>query len=424
VELVSWGLMRTQAPALAPRNRFEAEGLAALGQGARFAIHAAGRSYSDVALPREGAFAVATSGLGHVVSFDRKLGIVSAEAGVTLRAIQELALPWGWGLPVLPGTAWATLGGALANDVHGKNHGSRGAFSRCVKSVRMVRSDRGVFVLDRSEEALWRATVGGLGATGLMTALTIQLEPWAGSQVAFEQRRFVGIEQFMRLSQHPAEFVVGWIDAFSNPPRGIVFMGERRAGLEEPRAGGSLSWPLPPAKVISTPFSKAFNQAYWASHRDGGGKVADWLSFFCPLDGVGNWNRLYGRGGFSQFQCVVPAPDAPSVLGEMFKMCREAGLGSFLSVIKKFGSLPSEGVLSFAREGVTFAMDFPNQAGTGALLQKLGHVALAAGGALYPAKTCFGRAEMEASFPRWREWREQWDAEAGSSSEWIKRATK
>lgn len=427
MDLNSWAGLCSQARhAHQPNDRFDATTtLARSGVGG--AIHAAGRSYSDVALPLDGGDATLTCKMRHIVSFDREKGVMEVESGVNLGEIQSLALEAGWGLAVLPGTALATAGGAFANDVHGKNHIKRGAFSRTVIKVCMMRSDRGVFDLDRSEPALWHATVGGLGATGLILTLTLQLVRWGSSQVLYAQTRFVGLSDFLLLARGlDDEYVVGWVDTFSNPVRGVVFHGSvfgDGAIIEANGHGRLSSISMPNAPLINAWMTRGFNKAYWWSHSDARGKLAQWPSFFCPLDKLKNWNRLYGKAGFSQFQCVIPEAQAVAAYEEIFQRCRHAGQGSFLSVIKRFGSISSEGALSFSRAGVTFAMDFPNAPISTALLTSLSHVAMKAGGALYPAKMnvqCMD--DFERSFPDWASWRLHWDKPMGAcATPWLRR---
>lgn len=428
MQLRSWtGLKVESSPIAFPRDRFAAVRALDAGAGGG-AIYAGGRSYSDIALPVEGGRAFLTRDMQHMVRFDRETGLMRAEAGASLRSMQEIALAAGWGLPIIPGTAWATLGGALASDVHGKNHSSSGAFSRCVVSASMWRSDRGVFELTRSDEGLWKATVGGLGATGVILDLTIQLKRWPSQWMLKSQARFTGVEEAVEmLRASPAEYTVGWVDTFASPPRGIMFFGghaEVSSAKPVREAGGRVfAAPLPEVGAISSWASRAFNQVYWMAHPNRRAASVGWREFFCPLDEIASWNKLYGSRGFSQFQCVVPMQVASEAYNEMFKLCRQAGEGSFLSVIKKFGGIESEGVLSFPREGITFAMDFPNRANTPQLVRTLSRVALASGGALYPAKMNFeSMVQLESSFPAWDSWRKHWDLGGGGcQSSWIRR---
>lgn len=414
-----------------PRNA-EAAARGLSSHGSRLgSIHGAGRSYSDVGLPRLGAGALRTQGMAHVLSFDRERGEMVVEAGTTLRDIQTLALGADWCLPVMPGTAWATAGGALANDVHGKNHPRVGSFSRCVKSLTLARADRGVFELARDQADLWAATVGGLGATGVVLRLKLRLAPCATSWMAVSRVRFHGVGAALRLLREShAEHAVGWVDTFAKPARGVMFFGHG-ASVSETRengtaqgTGGLLSLlPLPRVPAINAWVSLVFNQAYWLAHAAGPERLVGWREFFCPLDALKGWNALYGKRGFSQFQCVVPEAQAEATYEEMFSLCRRAGQGSFLSVIKRFGSVPSEGVLSFTRPGISFAMDFPNVAAAPVLVASLARLALDAGGALYPAKMAFASLDqLDASFPNWRAWQRQWDPQWGAcKTGWLDR---
>jgi FAD/FMN-containing dehydrogenase len=426
MQLQSWGLARASAQELwTPANQTAAARLARHAWAARggWVAHGAGRSYADSALPAAGASAMNLSGMRHVVSFDRQTGVIEVEAGATLGFIQALGLESGWGLPVMPGTALATVAGALANDVHGKNHGTAGCFSRSVISLTMARSDRGVFVLDRAQGPMWRATVGGLGATGLMLSIRIQLERWDGPWIQTRHRRFEGVEEFLNLSERPqGPYEVAWVDAFAARPRGVLFSGQRPQAGRQAKPTPSLAWPLASLKVMSAPVAKAFNVAYWSAHRDGGRSLTHWRPFFCPLDNFGQWNKMYGAAGFLQFQGVVPSASARGALEAMFRRCRDRGLGSFLAVLKRFGSIPSEGALSFAREGITFAMDFPASSGASQLTRDLVAIALEAGGAAYPAKTSLQPKEFRQAYPEWEVWREQWDERGPTRSGWIERA--
>lgn len=429
MDLSSWsGAVASAATIWTPNNRHElVPGMGRWpGMGPVGVVHGNGRSYSDVALPTPGGAVLRTREMCHVVGFDRSLGIMEVEAGASLWSIQELALPAGWGLSVLPGTSRATVGGALANDVHGKNHASAGSFSRGVLSARLYRADRGMVELTRADPELWAATVGGLGATGLIATVTLQLSRWASSVIELDQERFVGVSEFLAAAAAAGghEYAVGWLDTFASPARGVFFRGRVCAEEAAPRARAlALSAPLPRVRVINGVVSRAFNAAYWSAHRNGAGIKSGWESFFCPLDRIETWNRLYGPKGFSQFQCVIPTGVAVDAYDEIFKECRRADQGSFLSVIKKFGDVASEGYLSFARPGVTFAMDFPNQDGTVALQARLVRIAMEAGGALYPAKMGIeSMDDFERSFPQWASWRAQWDkGGVFAGSAWIAR---
>ena len=420
----SWGLLSSTSNCIfEPHSRLDASE-AILAEGV---IFASGRSYSDIALPLEGKRVTKTSSLNHFISYDRKSGVIEVEAGVTLREIQKVTLKDGWGLAVLPGTSYVTVGGALANDIHGKNHHSQGAFSLAVESFTLLRSSsKGVEVVTKHEKDLWRATVGGLGVTGLILTVKLKLKRWSGGLMRVKQSRFVGIDEYIEISKSSSEYTVGWIDALSNPVRGVFFEGDHQEGehsfscLKESRV---ISNPLPTIKWIGRNTTKLFNEMYWIAHQSEKDYLVNWQKFFFPLDNINGWNTLYGKEGFQQFQCRLPFSTAKKGLAAIFKACQDANLGSFLSVIKSFGSIPSEGVLSFANEGVTFAMDFPQEKVTNNLIEKLCWIVLEHEGGLYPAKVCIPNSKIFIrAFPDWEEWYKLWSYEFGNcSSIWLNR---
>lgn len=432
MEFLSWGRMRSDSERVStPKHRYEVASLLS-DLSMQTVVHGGGRSYSDIALPKVDGGVVVTGQMNHVISFNREDGFLEVEAGISLRDVQSLALSAGWGLSVIPGTAWATVGGCLANDIHGKNHTMRGAFSRSVVRFTIFR-DGDLLSVDRSCADLWSATIGGLGATGLIVSVTIQLIRWGSNSVMFKQERFVGIDEFLKKSDaciaSGDEHVVGWIDAFSRVPKGVIFSGNLcgdASGAMLSETGGRViepTYPLPTSRLINPWVARAFNKAYWATHPDRGGVISRWEKFFCPLDIISGWNRLYGGAGFSQFQCVIPKARAQEGLGEILAACRKSGEGSFLSVIKTFGDLPSEGYLSFPRSGITFAMDFANNETTAKLFDLLIALTMHHGGSIYPAKVCLkNRNDFERMFPEWDKWAKLWCKDGlGAGSAYLNR---
>lgn len=432
MEFLSWGRMRSESEQVStPKHRYEVASLLSE-LNIQTVVHGGGRSYSDVALPRANGGVVSTGQMNHVISFNRDEGFLEVEAGISLRDVQSLALTAGWGLAVIPGTAWATVGGCLANDIHGKNHTMRGAFSQSVVRFTIFR-DGDLLAVDRSNGDLWSATVGGLGATGLIVSVTLQLIRWSSNSVVFKQERFVGIEDFLNKSNafivNGDEHVVGWIDTFSIVPKGVIFAGNvcgEASGRIKGEKGGRViepTYPLPTSRLINPWVARAFNKVYWATHPNRDGMISSWEKFFCPLDNISGWNRLYGGAGFSQFQCVIPRECAQEGLGEILAACRKSGEGSFLSVIKTFGDMPSEGYLSFPRPGVTFAMDFANNEATVKLFDQLIALTKYHGGAIYPAKVCLkNRNDFEQMFPEWDKWAKFWCKDGlGSGSAYLNR---
>ena len=386
-----------------------------------------GRSYGDVCL-NDGGVLLDCAGLDRFLDYDPDSGRLRVEAGVSLEAVLARVLRDGWFLPVTPGTRHVTVAGAVANDVHGKNHHRAGTFGRHVRAVGLLRSDRGALTCSAEDNPdLFRATVGGLGLTGLITWVELQLKAVPGPAVEVEAVPFASLDEFLSLSRESDgrwEYTVAWIDALGRGPRsgrGVFFRGNHVEGeAPAPRAGtrlavppGTPGWLLGPAVV------RLFNAVYFRRQSRRGRQRVDYRPFFYPLDGIRHWNRLYGRRGFFQFQCVVPEDAAVTVLGDILQRAARAGQGSFLSVLKVFGDVPSPGLLSFPRPGVTLALDFPNRGErTRALLRDFEERVREAGGALYPAKDALmSPRSFRAFFPRWAELAEQADP-AFSSSFW------
>ena len=355
-----------------------------------------GRSYGDVCL-NDGGHLLLGRGLDRFIAFDAAQGILRAEAGVLLSEILDLIVPQGWFLPVTPGTRFVTLGGAVANDVHGKNHHRAGTFGHHVRAFELVRSDGSRRLCSPSENPDWfAATIGGLGLTGLITWVEIQLRAIAGPWIQAESRRFANLSEFFALSaaadtEH--EFTVAWVDCAASGRdlgRGILLSGDfapASAGSgKRPKAHGLLNVPFTPPVSLINPLSlRVFNALYY--RKPEGRFLTHYEPFFYPLDAIGHWNRIYGPKGFLQYQCVLPPQVAEPALSELLARIAKSGQGSFLAVLKRFGDKPAVGMLSFPRPGVTIALDSPLLGDkTLRLLDGLDDVVLEAGGAVYPAK--------------------------------------
>ena len=376
-----------------------------------------GRSYGDSCL-NDGGVLLTTERLDHFVDLDEQSGILRCEAGATLAAILELAVPRGFFLPVVPGTKYVSVGGAIANDIHGKNHHRAGAFGRHVLHLELLRSDGTRRVLG-AEDALFRATVGGLGLTGLITQAEIQLVRIPGPCMKTEAIRFERLEEFEQLTRESDaqwEYTVAWVDSLSRPPgRGVFLRGSHAEGSARAPAR---RWSVPidlPSGLLNSAMVRALNAVYrWAARP--GVRYQHYEPFFFPLDSVLAWNRIYGRPGFFQFQCVVPKMET---IRELLDRVAAEGSGSFVSVLKTFGDLPSPGMLSFPRPGLTLTLDFANRgARTWALLEALETEVRNAGGALYPAKDArMSRATFLQGSPRLAEFTPHIDP-AFSSSFW------
>ncbi len=370
-----------------------------------------GRSYGDSCLNDNGSLLL-TRGLDRWIRFDRDTGRLECEAGVSLDDIHHLTVPAGWFLPVTPGTRFVTVGGAIANDVHGKNHHRSGTFARHVRSFELLRSDGSRRLCSRQQNADWfRASVGGLGLTGLITRAELQLRPIVSPLIDNEEIRMRNLNEFFDLadaSDATHEYTVAWVDCLAGGDalgRGIFIRGNHSSTPAPLVVPPPRSLPVPldaPSFLLNTHSVRAFNSLYAAklkTDRVRGDK--HYQPFFYPLDAVGHWNRLYGKRGFFQHQCVVPRDGYGGPIRDILRRIAASGQASFLAVLKLFGDLPAEGLLSFPRPGVTLALDFPNRGpSTLRLLDELDSVVFSHGGALYPAKDArMSPAHFQKSFP-------------------------
>jgi FAD/FMN-containing dehydrogenase len=372
-----------------------------------------GRSYGDACLNRGGALWL-TRGLDRFIAFDERGGILECEAGVLLDDIITVVLPRGWFLPVTPGTRFASLGGAIANDVHGKNHHRAGTLGEHVLALTLTRSDGQRIECTRAPQAeenpAWlRATIGGLGLTGVITCARLQLRRVAGPWLDSEGLRFDTLEEFFELSRRSEtdwEYTVAWIDCVGGDPRytrGVFFRANHAddPGPAPPPREHSL--PITPPFSLVGGFSlRAFNRLYLALNgaRQGVRRQA-LLPFFYPLDAIAGWNRMYGPRGFYQYQCVVPQAVQADATAALLAAIRASGQGSFLAVLKTFGERPAAGLLSFPRAGTTLALDFPDRgAPTEALFARLDAIVAEAGGRIYMAKDArMGRDLFRTGYP-------------------------
>ena len=423
-ERLSWGRFPRQSAARVHALNWRDDPLPAT---APILPRGCGSSYGDSCLNAGGTL-LDTARLDRLIAFDRESGVVRCEAGVTLERLLEVIVPAGWFLPVSPGTQRVSVAGAIANDVHGKNHHRAGTFGCHVRAFELACSDGSRRQCSpESEAALFAATVGGLGLTGLVTWVEFQLRPIASAFLDVETLSFHGVDEFLALSQESHErfeHTVAWVDATS---RGRHFA----RGLFM-RANHAQEGPLTPrsrARRLSIPFDfpgfalsrlpvRAFNGLHYHAARRGESR-AHLEPFFYPLDAIGGWNRMYGRRGFVQHQCVVPMGPAREAVRALLDAITASGEASFLSVLKVFGDRPSPGLLSFPRPGVTLALDFPMRGErTLALLERLDAIVMEAGGAIYPAKDARMSGEtFRRSFPRLAEFLPHIDP-AFSSSFW------
>lgn len=387
------------------------------------------RSYGDSCLNSGGAL-IDMRGLDRFIAFDAESGILRAEAGVSFSEILRLVAPKGWFPPTTPGTRFVTLGGALANDVHGKNHHGAGSIGRHVRAFGLLRSDRGrLTVTPQNDPALFASTVGGLGLTGVIEWVELQLVKIGGAYLDVETVPYDSLDAFWSLAEESVqrfEHTVAWIDCTSRGAkrgRGIFsranWIADGVYDIHDDR-----TWKRIPLEAPGFALNRltvgAFNNVY---HRLNSAKAGTsrqhYAAFFYPLDAMLDWNRLYGRRGMLQYQCVIPRGNERDAIGALLDVITASGQASFLAVLKTFGDLPSPGLLSFSRAGATLALDFPYRGEvTLNLMAQLDAIVSEAGGALYPAKD--GRMTRELfrrSFPRW----EQVVRDAALSSDFWRR---
>ncbi len=376
---------------------------------ARGLAYGMGRSYGDVCLNPDGLL-WQTAAMDHLIRFNADTGELSCEAGVQLRDIQRLLTPRGWMLPVTPGTQFVTVGGAIANDVHGKNHHVMGSFGGHVRRLVLVRTDGSRIECGPQLRPDWfRATIGGLGLTGVISEVDLQLRRVHGPWLQVETLPYVGLDRFFELSEASApdwEYTVSWIDCLAGPLCKGIFMRGNHAVLsdrDEPRPR-KLSMPLTPPFSLVQPFTlRPFNLLYHAAQSaKAGTATSHYEPFFYPLDHIRHWNRMYGPRGFYQYQSVVPSATAHEATREMLKAIALSGEGSFLAVLKTFGPGQGAGMLSFPQPGATIALDFPNNgARTTRLFKTLDAIVRGANGRIYMAKDArMPRDLFESGYPR------------------------
>jgi FAD/FMN-containing dehydrogenase len=361
-----------------------------------------GRSYGDVCLNHDSSL-LRMHNLTRFISFSRSDGVVRCEAGMSLSDLLAFAVPRGWFLPVSPGTKFVTVGGAIANDVHGKNHHLCGTFGRYVNRFEILRSDGSVLDCSADKNTdIFRATIGGLGLTGTILWAEIQLKPITSPFIAIDSIKFSSLDEFFTISAETSqkyEYTVSWIDCISrgSEGRGIFMGGNHTSEIGKRPLPVTVTLPFQFPEICLNHYSmRLFNEVYYHRQRAKSvHKIVHYNPFFYPLDAVSHWNRAYGPRGFLQFQCVISRESFPELFTEVLR----SGSGSFLAVLKEFGDSISPGIMSFPRQGVTLALDFPFRGDeTLHLLRRLEHLVRAAGGRLYPAKDAVMEPESFTSF--------------------------
>ncbi len=359
-----------------------------------------GRAYGDSAINRSAT--IDMRGLNRMLDFNEKTGQLTVEAGVILGDIIAAFLPRGWFPMVTPGTKFVTVGGAIAADVHGKNHHKDGSFRSSVDWVEVMGADGKVTRCSpKKNAALFDHTLGGMGLTGVILRAALRLRPVETAWIQQTTQPAASLKDAMALFEaaQDATYSVAWIDCLATGDdlgRSLVMLGEHAALSDIPKADQRTPFATPKKSKRKVPLDfpgfalnkyslKAFNRAYYnAGLKKEGTALIDWDSYFYPLDAILEWNRIYGSRGFAQFQCVLPLDTSEAGLTALLDTIAATGSGSFLAVLKRFGAQDS--AFSFPMEGYTLALDFPISDKTHALLDQLDAITLAHGGRFYLAK--------------------------------------
>jgi decaprenylphospho-beta-D-ribofuranose 2-oxidase len=416
VKLSGWGnypqidvnLLRARGPAAAG---------AAIAASASLIARGNGRAYGDAALNARATVSMLPS--DRVLAFDAATGRLECEGGILLSDIIELFVPRGWFVPVTPGTKFVTLGGMIAADVHGKNHHGAGSFGDHVESLQLALADGRVVRCSPTENPeLFAATRGGMGLTGIILSAAFRMMPIETVFIRQETHRARNLGEAMeRFEQSQSwTYSVAWIDCLAKGDslgRSLVYLGEH-AGRDElpPSLNASLDPVVRRKKRVPFDFPgfalnrwtvRAFNELYYRRGRPGESFV-DYDTYFYPLDAILEWNRIYGRAGFVQYQCVLPKAASATGMKALLERIARSGMGSFLAVLKLFGK--QDGLLSFPMEGYTLALDFPANVSTFSLLIELDAIVADHGGRLYLAKDARGGSDLlRLGYPRLAEFR-------------------
>jgi decaprenylphospho-beta-D-ribofuranose 2-oxidase len=366
-----------------------------------------GRSYGDSA---NAATVLQTSYLNHFIAFDSDTGLLTVEAGVMLRDILKVTVKRGWFLPVTPGTSFVTVGGAIASDVHGKNHHVAGTFGQHVVSMTLLLGTGETVTTSPTKlPDLFHATCGGVGLTGVILTATIQLIPIQSARIEQKTIKTGSLEEACAAFEENGDstYSVAWIDCLATGKqlgRSVLMVGEhaKDGGLDlaikEP-----VTVPIhTPAALLNSLTMRAFNHAYYAKASHLKIQTVSLLPYFYPLDAIGGWNKLYGKAGFVQYQFVLPKADGVANMRKILTEIAQSGGGSFLAVLKQFGAA-NQNLLSFPIEGYTLALDFKVSAANFALLQKLDELVVGMGGQIYLTKDALMQEKtFKTTYPQWQ----------------------
>ncbi|SMG41867.1 FAD/FMN-containing dehydrogenase [Marivirga sericea] len=373
-----------------------------------------GRCYGDASLAKQ---VISTLKHNCILFFDTQNGIIECEAGILFKNLVDFLVPKGWFLPVTPGTKYITLGGAVASDVHGKNHHKEGSFSKHVLSFSiMIESGEILEVSSETYSDLFSATMGGMGLTGLILSVRFRLKKIESAYITQQQVQAKNLDHVIDLftEYKNSTYTMAWIDCLAkgkNQGRSIMYAGEHSQIAELPKKKHDQPLSIPSKRKISVPVNlpsfalnrfsvSVFNQFYYTTHPSKRNQIIDYDSFFYPLDSLLEWNKMYGKKGFIQYQFVIPLADNAAGLKKILDKISQKGWGSFLAVLKLFG--PQDSIISFPMEGLTLALDFPIKKGLFDFLDELDKIVEAHGGRIYLSKDARMQKEtFEATYPNY-----------------------
>ena len=414
--ITSWGRNRdAEMTALRPeRLSAVTAALRQPGVGTGTIAYGDGRNYGDLAMRQNGRV-VLTRRLNRILSFEKDTGLVSVEPGVTFRELHSFASERGYLVPVVPGTAFVTLGGGVASDIHGKNQDTQGCFGDHIEWLDLVVASGDVIRVSRSEHPeLFSATIGGCGLTGVISAIGLRLRQLKANAVSVEEWRVKDLDSFFDLMhQHrtSSTYTVGWVDALQKGRslgRGIFQAAEPvfSDGFSPRTSNRKIPFTCPDA-TLNRASVQAFNSIYYRRvPKNGRSRLVGYEAFHHPLDAISDWNRLYGKSGFFQFQCVLPDESAAIGIRRLLERISGAQAASFLAVLKTFGK-EGLGDLSFPRPGVTLSLDIPARGGGRKFVESLDALTLDHGGRVYLAKDATLTAERFAlMYPKLDKFRE------------------
>ncbi len=409
-EISGWGgYPRCAAKVIKPSSRQDLEKY--LIQTSSLIARGMGRSYGDSA----NALTVLESAYwDHFIAFDQHTGRLTVEAGVRLRDILTITISHGWFLPVTPGTSFVTVGGAIASDVHGKNHHHAGTFGQYVLAMEVLLGSGEVVRTSPTElSELFHATCGGMGLTGVILTATFQLIRIPSAFIHQKTIKANSLEEACDAFEANQEstYSVAWIDCLArgkNLGRSILMLGEHadhggyHLVIKDP-----IQIPIhTPAALLNGLTMRLFNEAYWLKAREVSNQTVPLVPYFYPLDAIGGWNKLYGRAGFVQYQFVIPKSQGVSGLRLILEKIAQTGLGSFLAVLKQFGPA-NQNLLSFPMDGYTLALDFKMTPNIISVLHALDDMVVGMGGRIYLTKDAVMREHsFKASYPQWQEFEE------------------